>query len=330
MFDGGGLPTAAVSFADRGFFLATQIITDGTTDRAREAPRVVLPDNPRLFEERAARFAQLAPGNSMGAYLGLMAQVARGQQAAMVARAAAPLPATALEQSRSYGMPPLPAQGHARAPLWRDDLRDIVRIVRADAAAGVRPTLDRLLALEATSLEAIADRVLAGATLDEDAAYVPFVGAALQVYFARQAAALDVDDVSHCDVSTVCPVCGTRPVVSIVRTGGAQANLRFLSCALCQTEWHMVRARCSSCETDKAVHLLSLVEDPDSDQAAQAAVKAEACDECKTYLKLVSQDKDAFVDPYADDLATLALDLLVDEQGFARSGPNLLFHPGTS
>ena len=36
------------------------------------------------------------------------------------------------------------------------------------------------------------------------------------------------------------------------------------------------------------------------------------------------------LDPTADDLATLALDLLVDEQGYARSGPNLLFHPGSS
>jgi len=38
---------------------------------------------------------------------------------------------------------------------------------------------------------------------------------------------------------------------------------------------------------------------------------------------------DPLLDPVADDLASLALDVLVDEQGFARSGPNLLFHPGS-
>jgi FdhE protein len=331
VFDGGDRPGADRRrfFAHRGIALATQIITDGSTDRVREAPRVVLPDNPRLFEERAARFEQLAAGHSMGAYLGLMAQVCRGQQAAAGSRAAPPLPEAALEHSRSYGMPPLSAQGHARAPLWRDDLRDIVRTVRAGAAPGVQPTLARLQALDEASAEAIADRVLAGTTLDDDAALVPFVGAALQVYFTRQAAALAVADVSHCDVATVCPVCATRPVTSIIRIGGAQANLRYLVCALCQTEWNMTRAKCSSCETDKGVHFLSLAEDPDSDQAIRAVVKAEACDECKTYLKIVSQDQDAFADPYADDLATLALDVLVDEQGFARSGPNLLFHPGS-
>jgi len=331
VFDGGDRSCRSPPFplVDRGITLASLIITDGSTDRVREAPRVVLPDNPKLFEERAARFAQLAQGHSMGAYLGLMAQVSRGQQAAIGARAAAPVPPSALEQSRSYGMPPLSAQGHARAPLWRDDLGEIIRVVRAEAAPAVQPTLDRLQAMDEASVEAIADRVLAGTTLDDDAACVPFVGAALQVYFTRLAASLAAADVSHCDVATVCPVCGTRPVASIVRIGGAQASLRYLFCALCQTEWNMARAKCTSCDTDKGVHFLSLAEDPDSDQAAQAAVKAEACDECKTYLKLMNQDKDPFVDPYADDLATLALDLLVDEQGFARSGPNLLFHPGS-
>ena len=31
---------------------------------------------------------------------------------------------------------------------------------------------------------------------------------------------------------------------------------------------------------------------------------------------------------YSDDLATLALDILVDEYGYSRSGPNLLLAPG--
>ncbi len=308
--------------------MATPIITDGSTDRAREVPRVVLPDGSRLFDERAARFAQLAEGHPMGAYLVLMAQVARGQREALGRRAAAAVPEAALEASRGYGMPPLSAQGHARHPMWRDDLRDILEAVRAGAAAGVLPALDRLAAADAASLEGIADRVLAGATLDAEAAEMPFVGAALQVYFARQASSLAVTDVSHCDVATICPVCGTRPVASIIRIGGAQAGLRYLVCALCQTEWNMARVTCSSCETDKGVHYLSLAQDEQAD-GTQAAVKAEACDECKTYLKIVNQDKDPFADPCADDLATLALDVLVDERGLARSGPNLLFHPGS-
>jgi FdhE protein len=61
-----------------------------------------------------------------------------------------------------------------------------------------------------------------------------------------------------------------------------------------------------------------------------AARRAEACDECKSYLKIFYQEKDPAVDPVADDLASLALDVLVDERGYGRSGPNLLFHPGSA
>ena len=42
-------------------------------------------------------------------------------------------------------------------------------------------------------------------------------------------------------------------------------------------------------------------------------------------ITLDGQDiHDPRIDPVADDLATLALDLLVDEAGYGRSGPNLL------
>lgn len=309
--------------------MPTPIITDGSVGRVPQAPRVVLPDNAQRYAERAERFDALAAGHPMGEYLRLLAGICRGQQAALGARQAVSLPEAALEQSRKFGMPPLSAQGHARAALWRADLRDIVDAVRSGAAPGVRATLERLQSLDEASLEAIADRLLAGTALDDDAACVPFVGAALQVYFARQAAALAADDVSHCDVATICPVCGTRPVGSVIRIGGAQANLRYLVCALCQTEWNMARVKCSSCEDDKGVHYLSLSADENAPGADKAPVKAEACDECKSYLKIFNQDHDALLDPFADDLATLALDLLVDEQGFARSGPNLLFHPGS-
>ena len=68
----------------------------------------------------------------------------------------------------------------------------------------------------------------------------------------------------------------------------------------------------------------------EDEKATESPTRAETCDECKSYLKIFYQDKDARVEPNADDLATLALDVLVDEQGYGRSGPNLLFHPGTA
>jgi FdhE protein len=314
--------------------LPTPIITDGSLDRVANAPRVVLPDPAAVFADRAARFLQLASGHPMSDYLSLMGALAQAQHAALGRRAALPVPEGALVQSRDYGMPPLSALAHARDPQWLQDLDDLAAALASNAAAA--PMLAAVRALDAPSREALADRILGGTTLDADAAAVPLVGAALQVYFTRQAISIDAEMLKNFDVATVCPVCATRPVASVVRLGGERNNLRYLVCALCSTEWNMARIKCSACEADKGVHYLSMQAgaeesaEPANPQAAIASARrAETCDECKSYLKIFYQDKDALVEPMADDLASLALDMLVDEQGFARSGPNLLFHPGS-
>ncbi len=308
--------------------MATPIITDGSLDRVRKVPRVVLPLGHDIFAERATRFASVAAGHAMSGYLQLMGKVARAQHSALVKRLAARVPETALESSRDYGMPPLSALSHERAIEWRADLADIVNDVRVLSGNGVQAALATLSTLDETEQEALADRVLAGTSLDEEAALVPFVGAALQTYFTRAAATLDVAWVEHCDIPSICPVCASRPVASVLRMGGEQANLRYLVCSLCATEWNVSRIQCTSCDTDKGVKYLVLQAEGES--KTDAATRAETCDECKSYLKIFYQEKDPHLDPTADDLATLALDLLVDEQGYARSGPNLLFHPGTS
>ena len=308
--------------------MATPIITDGSLDRVRKTPRVVLPVRSDLFADRAARFASVAAGNAMSGYLQLMAKVASAQQSALASRTAGAVPEAALTASREYGMPPLSAQSHERAPQWRADLADIVSQVRAQSTNGVQAALATLDVLDEAAQESLADRVLAGTSLDDEAALVPFVGAALQVYFTRLAATLDVALIEHCDIPHICPVCASRPVASVLRIGGEQANLRYLVCSLCATEWNVSRIQCTSCDTDKGVKYLVL--QAEDNAKSEPAARAETCDECKSYLKIFYQEKDPHLDPTADDLATLALDLLVDEQGYARSGPNLLFHPGSS
>lgn len=312
--------------------MPTPIITDGTMERVTSAPRVVLPVTASLFADRAARFLQLAAGHPMADYLALMGALAQAQHDTLGKRSAAAVPTGALEQSRDYGMPPLAALSHARDPQWRDDLRELASAVASRPTA--KAMVEAVRALDAAALESLADRVLGGTTLDADAAAVPLVGAALQVYFTRLAATIDVELVKNFDVVTVCPVCATRPVASVVRLGGERNNLRYLVCALCSTEWHLTRIKCSACEDEKGVHYLSLTfgdAEPTANEVGPAAARrAEACDECKSYLKIFYQEKDPQVDPMADDLASLALDLLVDEQGYGRSGPNLLFHPGSA
>jgi FdhE protein len=307
--------------------VTTPIITDGTMERVVSAPRVVLPEA-SVFADRAARFTQLAAGHPMGDFLRFMGTLAQAQHETLGRRAAPALAEDALQRARDYGMPPLSSQSHARDPQWHEDWRDIAGHVARQGGLG--DSLAAVTQLDTVALEALADRVLLGTTLDADAAAVPLVGAALQVYFTRLARSLSAKDLERFDVPTVCPACATRPVASVVRIGGERNNLRYLVCALCSTEWNMARIQCSACQADKGVHYLTLqAEGAQAASGTEAARKAEACDECKSYLKIFYQDKDPNVDAVADDLASLALDVLVDEQGYGRTGPNLLFHPGS-
>lgn len=314
--------------------MPTPIITDGSMDRLIKAPKVVLPAGSRLFADRAARMQSIAAADDSGAYLRFLGHVCRGQCQALDARRSQHVSERDITNSRDHGMPPLSAHVLVRDAMWLDDLGDILAHVE-QSMPDTNPQLTQViqglkasLKSDRTSLESLADRLISGEVSAEDAARVPFVGAALQVYFSRMAATLSAEDVSSCDVATVCPCCGMRPTASIVRIDPDRLNYRYLACSLCLTEWNMERVRCSSCESEKDVAYLSL--DAEGRPLADAAARAEVCDECKTYLKLFLQEKDPGVDPIADDLNTLALDMLVDDKGYARTGPNLLFHPGAS
>jgi FdhE protein len=283
-----------------------------------DAPALLLPDLATLFARRAERFAALGVGHSLGDWLAFLGRLTRAQHDIA---STAPMPAlpdaAALEQARHHAMPPL-----ARRPVaWRDVLRQLAGRLSEDASPAAPPAtqlaLAALLAAADDDLEQLADALQSGEPSAEQAARLPFVAAALQIVFTAQASQLDARLVPALDAHGLCPCCGSLPVASIVRTGAAINNLRYLHCALCNSEWKVARVICTSCATDKGVALQQLA-------GGNGAVRAETCDSCKSYLKIVYQEKDSEVDPVADDLATLALDLLVDEAGYSRSGPNLL------
>ena len=229
-------------------------------------------------------------------------------------------------------MPPLSAHVFPRGNAWLSDLRDLVDGLRqqesglTDEVKASLASLANAIDSDPASLDSCADRMIAGDPLPEDGAWYPFVGAALQVFFTRMASSLEAADVSACDIPTVCPCCGMRPTGSVIRLDPDRQNYRYLACSLCMTEWNMGRVKCSSCESEKSVGYLII--DEEGRSASDAAVRAETCDECKTYLKIFVQEKQPTIDVIADDLNTLALDMLVHEKGYARTGPNFLFYPG--
>ncbi len=283
---------------------------------AEEAPAFLLPVTTSLFADRAERFVALAEGHSLAEWLRFLGHVSQAQHAALQSLAELPLPdAATLAQARTHGMPPL--DPGKRPAAWRDVLLQIAGDLRLQAPASARPVLDGLLVAADDCLENMADRLLQGEPQADELASLAVVAAALQVVYTRLASQLGAAHLQTLDAHNVCPCCGSPAVASVVRLGATINNLRYLHCSLCNSEWNVPRAVCTSCNSDKALALQEIAD-------SKGAVRAETCDACKSYLKIVYQEKDPRVDPIADDLATLALDLLVDEAGYLRAGPNLL------
>ncbi|MDP1680491.1 MAG: formate dehydrogenase accessory protein FdhE [Burkholderiales bacterium] len=274
-----------------------------------------LPARDSFFKDRAERFRQLAREHKMGKFLAFMARIADAQHAALQHFPQVPLPeASELARSREHGMPPLAARSWKRHATWCDTVREITAASASGAPTPAQETIARIGNMTNEELEKLADAVLDGHA-ELDLAAAPFIAAALQVYWVHMTITLGNTAFARTDMPNLCPVCASAPVTSIVRIG-SEHGLRYLHCSLCGTEWHMVRTKCSNCESTKGIAYYGIEGD-------KGAVKAEACEECGSYLKILYLDKDPYLDPTADDLASLALDILMDETGIQRSGPNL-------
>ena len=270
-----------------------------------------LPRPAELFERRARRFRELAPGNPMGDFLEALADVAAAQSRAAGRVPPAPV-GTALPT-----VAPLRATTWTRDPAWRDVLAGLVEELRGREWPGpASQALKRLAGAWPEELEAMANGVIGGTPASADLAAAPFVGAALQVYFAALAAGLPASDLEHSQGG--CPVCDSPPVAGVVL---GDDKLRYLCCSLCGSEWNLTRIQCWSCRNTGGIHFLEVA-------GAQGGLKAEACSACGAYLKLFYRDRMPSVEPLADDVASLTLDLLAAQDGWARSGVNLFLLGG--
>lgn len=288
-------------------------------------PRVSLPDRASVFATRAARLRQLAADSPVADYLLLMAQLVDAQQRALKDCTAPEASEDRVALAQAHGMPPLQAIGWPRDPMWRNILAQLVdevsrgKNVPAEAIE-VCAALHRAVDEDPESLEDLAEAVLAEQDQSVDSAAAPFVMAALQVYWTDLASRFDDKQLPVVSPFGVCPVCASLPVASVVRVGGQFEGYRYLCCSLCATQWHMVRVKCTHCEDVESVAYQAI-------DGRSPAIKAETCDHCHTYRKIFYQDKDLHVEPVADDLASLMLDVLVGEAGYSRaSGNPLLWH----
>jgi FdhE protein len=286
-------------------------------------PFVRLPDLTLIFARRAARLEALAAGHVLELWLKFMAALTRAQHEALAKLPSGRLPGGEVMQA---------AKDEARPPLaqvdWTEDPTCFAAIdlicagmAQVEMPAPAREACRALAQATPERRAGLIMRCLSMELSGDERAMGPFLAAALQLYWTRMASMLGPDDIGRPEQTTgACPVCGGPPVMSLVG-GSTRQSARFVACAMCNSQWNEVRIKCVSCGETKGIAYEQL-------EGASGALKAETCESCKSYLKIVNREKEPEADPIADDLASLQLDILVSEAGWHRSAPNPFLMPG--
>jgi FdhE protein len=279
-------------------------------------PFVRLPDPLAVFAARSGRFRTLTEGHELGPYLIFLAALSECQHRIQSDLPEPDLPADdARAQAHQHAMPPLDRNRFtADAALDATLDRLLALVADIDMPDSAREALARARGADAAARDAMVRAVLADAIPVETLADHVYIAAALQVHFARLAARLDAAALVPVG-NGVCPACGGAPVASAIVGWQGAHGARFCTCALCATQWHVVRIKCVLCDSTKGIAYQEL-------EGAQDAVKAETCENCHGYVKILHQHKNPQLDPVADDVATLGLDILLRERGYRRGAVN--------
>ncbi|GHD74740.1 formate dehydrogenase accessory protein FdhE [Vogesella fluminis] len=268
-----------------------------------------------VFSRRAERLQTLAANHPLRDFLLFCAALARAQHACL---------ATRVE--------------HAVADSA--SLRQLLTLLRRHLDVELPPdshsALLCLLVLDDAALQALADALRHGRYDAHSplAAAWPLLGAALQVQATIVVRQQDVAALPAGETAC-CPACGGLPVASVLRRGDSGHAVRHVCCSLCASEWHVSRVKCVACGNTRQLQYHSLADrdaaapQPDRKQphAHRGTQELECCDSCHGALKVVSRLQDANADAFADDVASLTLDLLAGDAGYGRIGFNPCFLP---
>jgi FdhE protein len=307
----------------------------------RSIPRLRLADPATLYIQRAARLGALSAGHAIGDYLQLIASLCEAQHRACDNWTNLPEPASVdieelpdrIARAHAHDLPVLQASAWRRDARWRGVLAQLCESLRSRAPPLARAVCERLMAKDPAWLETQADRLLGVNAGAIDLQVAPFLMAALQVYWLGLTRILERDTAAltslrnrsaETAMAGVCPVCGSLPIASVVRADAQHQGYRYLHCVLCATEWHLVRIKCTHCLGSEGIHYHYVAE-------GSEAVRAESCDSCRTYRKILYHEKDSAAEPVADDLASLSLDLLMGAERYQRAcGNPFLWQPPTA
>lgn len=285
------------------------------------APPLLFANPKNLYQRRAARLHKLAENHPLHDYLCFCADIASTQfellQTAPITLD--PRLSAIKDNTELLNQQPLHWKNWQRDPIWIVLLKHLLQRLKSTANDAILATIDWLEKASDHELNALADQLLQNSALPNHSDKAIFLWAALSLYWTQL-----VQHIPHQAKTELgenrqfCPVCGSAPVASVIHIGEAQGT-RYLHCALCESEWHMVRIKCSNCEQGGKLNYWSL------DSAN--AIKSESCDDCHSYLKVLYQDKDPEVEAVVDDLASLFLDDEMEKLGYAKSAVNPFLFP---
>lgn len=281
-----------------------------------------LPDPHTQFMRRAERLRDLASRQaSLADYLLFLARVAEAQHEAALAL---PVDVTANEMTGGLSdqtSTPLSVRRGVVPSHWRSVLG-----VVADACGNCGPGIGSILSdLEQASAERCDDwarAVLIGNHTLLPPGLAALIAAALQVEWTVLCAHIGSTQPQGTEHRDECPICGSLPVVGVIGIGGDAQGLRYLCCALCAAQWNLPRIRCIHCGSTESIAYYAI-------EKSNRAIRAEACGRCKAYSKILDLEREPGLEPFADDLASLPLDILLAEAGFERFGVNPFLIPGT-
>jgi FdhE protein len=279
-------------------------------------PFVRLPDPASIFLRRAQRLRSLAEQHELRPYLTFVAEVSEAQHRVHGLPPHAVSPAAAdVMQAHQFQMPLLDRTRFQRSAafdaLWNGFLSAMVPISTPE---GARLALDRVRSADSNTQSTLVANVLQNTIPADALAEHAFVAAITQIHFARLASQLDVKTLVPIG-NGACPACGAPPLCSMVVGWSGAENTRFCACSICSTLWNYPRVKCTMCGSTEGIAFQEIANGSDT-------VKAETCDACGRYVKVLQQHAHRSLDPVADDIATLGLDLLLRDSEYRRGGVN--------
>lgn len=126
----------------------------------------------------------------------------------------------------------------------------------------------------------------------------------------------DVPWSGHC-----CPVCGSSQAISELRKPehnddamvGSEGAERILHCSFCESEWRVARLGCTFCGNSDTESLRYLYIE------GTEAYRIDVCEKCNRYIKTVDSESISHeIVPAVEDIATLHLDIIAEEEGYRR------------